>query len=80
MQALFVNTGVQHMKAADCYEFRKPLVIDEFELDPPKTGDAMVKIGANAICHSDVLLVRGDWGQAAHKKIIERRKTHWTET
>jgi len=50
------------MKAAVCYEFRKPLVIEEVELDPPKTGEVMVKIGATAICHSDVLLVRGNWG------------------
>ena len=50
------------MKAAVCYEFGKPLVIEKVEIDPPKMGEVKVKIGATAICHSDVLLVRGDWG------------------
>jgi Zn-dependent alcohol dehydrogenase len=48
------------MQAAVCYEFGKPLVVEQVELDPPKAGEVKVKIGATAICHSDVLLVRGD--------------------
>ena len=52
----------KHMKAVVCYEFGKPLVTEEVELDPPKTGEVTVKIGATAICHSDLILVRDDWG------------------
>ena len=49
------------MKAAVCYEVGKPLVVEDVILDPPKAGEARVRIGAVAICHSDVHLIRGDW-------------------
>ena len=49
------------MKAAVCYELGKPLVVEDVILDPPKTGEVRVRIGAVAICHSDVHLIRGDW-------------------
>ena len=50
------------MRAAVCYEFGKPLVVEEIELDPPQAGEVQVKLAACAICHSDVHLIRGDWG------------------
>jgi len=50
------------MKSAVCYEFGKPLVVEEVEIDPPQTGEVKVKIAACAICHSDVHLIRGAWG------------------
>ena len=49
------------MKAAICYEFKKPLVIEEVDLDPPQTGEVKVRLAAVAICHSDVHLIRGEW-------------------
>ena len=49
------------VKAAVCYELGKPLVVEDVILDPPKAGEVRVRIGAVAICHSDVHLVRGDW-------------------
>ena len=49
------------MKAAVCYELGKPLVVEDVRLDPPKAGEVRVRIGAVAICHSDVHLIRGDW-------------------
>lgn len=49
------------MKAAVCYEFGHPLVVEEVIIDPPQTGEVKVQIKAVAICHSDVHLVRGDW-------------------
>ena len=49
------------MKAAVCWEVGKPLVVEDLVLDAPKTGEVRVRIGAVAICHSDVHLVRGDW-------------------
>ena len=51
------------MKAAVCYEFGKPLVVEEIEIDPPKGGEIKVKVAACAICHSDVHLIRGEWGE-----------------
>ena len=50
------------MKAAVCYELGKPLVIEEIEIDPPKQGEVKVRLGATAICHSDVFIVNGGWG------------------
>jgi S-(hydroxymethyl)glutathione dehydrogenase/alcohol dehydrogenase len=50
------------MKAAICREFGKPLVIEEVELLPPRTGEVQVKLAACAICHSDILYAEGAWG------------------
>jgi NDMA-dependent alcohol dehydrogenase len=50
------------VKAAVCYEFGKPLVIDEIEIDPPRDGEVKVRLAATAVCHSDVHHIRGDWG------------------
>jgi len=49
------------LKAAVCYAFGQPLVIEDLVLDPPQTGEVQVDIRAVAICHSDVSLIRGHW-------------------
>ena len=36
------------MKAAVCYEFGKPLTIEELELDPPKKGEVKVRLGRDS--------------------------------
>jgi Zn-dependent alcohol dehydrogenase len=50
------------MKAAVCYEFGEPLVVDEIEIDPPHIGEVKVRIAASAISHSDIHLLRGELG------------------
>src|SRR6266487_2326549 len=50
------------MKAAVCYAFGQPLVVEEVEIDPPQPGEVKVRLAATAICHSDVHLIRGEWG------------------
>lgn len=50
------------MKAAICYQFGQPLVVEEVELAPPQTGEVEVKLAACAICHSDILYMDGAWG------------------
>jgi S-(hydroxymethyl)glutathione dehydrogenase/alcohol dehydrogenase len=50
------------MKAAVCYEFGKPLVVEEVDLDPPQKGEVRVRLVATAICHSDIHDVRGELG------------------
>lgn len=50
------------MKAAVCYEFGAPLVVEDVDIDPPARGEVAVRIAACAICHSDVHAIRGDWG------------------
>src|SRR5262249_11926896 len=50
------------MKAAVCYELGQPLVVEDIEIDPPKMGEVKVRMAATAICHSDIHLLRGEWG------------------
>ena len=52
------------MKAAVCYEFGKPLIVEEVELEPPQWGEVRVRMVATSICHSDIHLLRGEWGRA----------------
>ena len=48
------------MKAAVFYEVKQPLVVEEVELDDPKAGEVMVKIGAAGVCRSDRHFMHGD--------------------
>jgi S-(hydroxymethyl)glutathione dehydrogenase / alcohol dehydrogenase len=50
------------LKAAIYYEFGKPLVIEDVTIDPPGKGEVKVRVGAAAICHSDIHLLRGEHG------------------
>jgi Zn-dependent alcohol dehydrogenase len=50
------------MKAAVCYEYGQPLVVEEVELDAPHSGEVKVRLAATAVCHSDIHLLHGDWG------------------
>lgn len=50
------------MKAAVCYEFGKPLVVEDVEIAPPQIGEIKVRVKACAICHSDILYMEGGWG------------------
>ena len=50
------------MKAAICYDFGKPLVIEEVTLEPPEKGEVKVRIAATAICHSDIHSIKGEHG------------------
>ncbi|MBN2062202.1 MAG: Zn-dependent alcohol dehydrogenase [Deltaproteobacteria bacterium] len=51
------------MKAALCYEFKKPLVVEEIEMDSPGKGEVKIRMAATAICHSDIHLLRGEFWQ-----------------
>ena len=46
------------MKAAVLYEFDAPLVVEEVELDPPKSGEILVRMAASGVCHSDLHVVQ----------------------
>lgn len=50
------------MKAAICFEFGKPLVIDEVRIDEPRKDEIKIKISTCGVCHSDVLYIDGGWG------------------
>lgn len=48
------------VKAAVLYEVNKPLVVEDVDLDAPGPGEIRVKLGATAICHSDLHFFDGD--------------------
>lgn len=50
------------MKGAICYEYNKPLVLEELILDPPGKGEVKLRIAACAICHSDIHSLKGEHG------------------
>jgi Zn-dependent alcohol dehydrogenase len=48
------------MKAAVCYEFGKPLVIEDVDLEPPEEGEVKIRVVATAVCHSDLHCISGE--------------------
>ncbi len=50
------------MKAAVCYEFGEPLVVEEVRLAAPGEGEVKVRLAACAVCHSDISYLEGAWG------------------
>lgn len=50
------------MKAAVCYEFNKPLAVEEIEIDPPQRGEVKIRLAATAICRTDIHVIHGELG------------------
>lgn len=49
------------MRAAVVREFKAPLVIEEREVPQPGPGQALVRIEASGLCHTDIHAAHGDW-------------------
>ena len=49
------------MKAAVVHQFGKPLTIEEVPIPTPKSGEILIKIIANGVCHTDLHAAQGDW-------------------
>lgn len=49
------------MKAAVVHQFGKPLAIEEVPIPTPKSGEILIKIFANGVCHTDLHAAQGDW-------------------
>ena len=49
------------VKAAVCYEYGSPLVVEEVHLESPGREEVEVRIEACAICHSDIHIIDGEW-------------------
>ncbi len=47
------------IRAAVLHEFGQPLTVQELELDPPKTGEVLVRMAASGVCHSDLHVAQG---------------------
>jgi Zn-dependent alcohol dehydrogenase len=48
------------LKAAVCYEFGKPLVIEDIDIRPPGKGEVKVRLAVTAVCHSDIHAFLGE--------------------
>jgi len=46
-------------QAALCRAHNTPVVVESIEVDPPKRGEATVKLGACGVCHSDLSAITG---------------------
>ncbi len=47
-------------RAAILWEVGKDWSVEEIDLDPPKTGEVLVRLVGSGLCHSDEHLVTGD--------------------
>src|ERR1700760_1513645 len=49
-------------RAAVLYEYGRPWSVEEFELDPPRSGEVLVRLAATGLCHSDEHIRQGRLG------------------
>ena len=54
------SPGVVKSRAAILHDVGGPWSVEEFELDPPKAGEVLVKMAAAGLCHSDDHILKGD--------------------
>ena len=47
------------IKSAVLRETKKPITIEELELDPPKEKEVLIKNAFTGFCHSDLSLING---------------------
>jgi S-(hydroxymethyl)glutathione dehydrogenase/alcohol dehydrogenase len=47
------------VKAAICWEPKKPLEVEEIDLDGPKAGECLVRLVASGVCHTDAFTMSG---------------------
>ncbi len=46
-------------KAVICRELGKPVVVEDISVEPPRRGEATVRLGACGVCHSDLSATNG---------------------
>jgi S-(hydroxymethyl)glutathione dehydrogenase/alcohol dehydrogenase len=49
------------MKASVLFEQGKPLGVEDLELEPPRTGEVVVRMAASGVCHSCLHAADGSW-------------------
>ncbi len=55
-----LHASVMKSRAAILHDVGGPWSVEEFELDPPKAGEVLVKMAAAGLCHSDDHILKGD--------------------
>jgi S-(hydroxymethyl)glutathione dehydrogenase/alcohol dehydrogenase len=46
-------------KAAIVYEYNKPMIVEEVDLDPPREKEVLIQFSSAGLCHSDLSIMRG---------------------
>ena len=49
------------MKAAVVHNFKQPLKIEELPVKEPQANEALIKVVASGVCHTDLHAADGDW-------------------
>lgn len=57
-------------RAAVAWEPKKPLVIEEVDVEGPKEGEVLLKVIATGVCHTDALTLSGDDPEGAFPCIL----------
>ncbi|MER2528590.1 MAG: S-(hydroxymethyl)glutathione dehydrogenase/class III alcohol dehydrogenase [Candidatus Competibacter denitrificans] len=57
-------------RAAVAWEPRKPLVIEQVEVEGPKEGEVLLKVVATGVCHTDAFTLSGDDPEGAFPCIL----------
>jgi Zn-dependent alcohol dehydrogenase len=47
--------------AALLAEYNQPLIVDEITLEPPRSGEVLLRMLSSGICRSDISLIDGYW-------------------
>src|SRR3954463_8935053 len=56
---LYFRAMAREARAVLCREHNKPVTVEQIKLDPPKRGEAMVRLAACGVCHSDLSAITG---------------------
>lgn len=57
-------------KAAVAWEVKKPLEIEEVEVEGPREGEVLLKVIASGVCHTDAFTLSGDDPEGAFPAIL----------
>ena len=61
-------------RAAILWEPHTEWSVEDIELDPPRSGEVLVKLAATGLCHSDEHLVTGDMLQSQGSAVPDHRR------
>ncbi len=57
-------------KAAVAWEAKKPLQIEEVEVEGPREGEVLLKVIASGVCHTDAFTLSGNDPEGAFPAIL----------
>jgi S-(hydroxymethyl)glutathione dehydrogenase/alcohol dehydrogenase len=61
---------IADMKAAVASAANAPLIIEDVDIASPGAREALVKLMASGVCHSDWHILKGEWGHALFPAIL----------